>query len=61
MLLLGNVVDEFLNKYRLSHTGTTEQTDFTTFAIRLQQINHFDARVEHFLCRGQIFEFWGSR
>ena len=56
MLLLGNVVDQFLNQHRLAHAGAAEQTDFTTFTIRFEQVNHLDARVEHLLHRRQVLE-----
>ncbi len=37
-----NIVDQFLDQYCFSHTGTTKQSDLTTFCIRLNKVNYFN-------------------
>ena len=32
-------MNQFLDQYGLTYTGTTEQTDLTTFRIRCQKVN----------------------
>ena len=46
-MLLGDVVDQFLDQHGLAHTGTTEQAHFAALAIGSQQIDHLDAGLEH--------------
>ena len=41
---LGNVVDELHDKHRLTYACTTEQANFTTFHVRLQQVDNLNAR-----------------
>ena len=56
MLLLRNIVDEFLDKHGLAYTGTAEETYFTTFAIRLEKVNYLDAGSENFGTDSEVFE-----
>ena len=51
---LGNIVDKLLNKYRLTNTGTTKQTNLTPFEIRLNQVNNFDTRIQYLFLRRQL-------
>ena len=39
VMFLGNIIDQFLNKYGLSYTGTAKESDLATFGIRLQQVD----------------------
>ena len=58
-MFLGNIIDQFLNKYGLSYTGTAKESDLATFGIRLQQVDYFDTREEYLLHSCQIFKLWG--
>ena len=58
-MFLGDIIDKFLNQYSLSYTGTAEQTDFTTFGIRFEQVDHFDTCEEHLLHSSQILKLRG--
>ena len=49
IVLLGNVVDEFHDENGLTYSSTTEQTDFTPFGIRFQQVDDFDSGKQDFL------------
>ena len=59
IMFLGDIIDKLLDQYGFSHTGTTEQTDFTTFGIRLEQVDYFDTREEDLLHSCQILKFRG--
>ena len=54
---LGDVVDQFLNQYRLTDTSTTEKTNLTTTSIRSQQVDNLDTGFKNFGSRGLINEF----
>jgi hypothetical protein len=47
--LLCDVGDEFHDKYGLSDTGTTKESNFTTASIRSQQINDFNTSDKNFI------------
>ena len=51
---LGNVVDQFHNQNGFANTGTTEQTNFTTFGVRGEQVDHFDACFQDHRFRGLL-------
>ena len=55
-MALGDVVDKLHNQHRLTHTGTTEETDLTTLRIGLQKVNHLDACGEHLSRECQFIE-----
>ena len=59
IMFLGDIIDKFLNQYSLSYTGTAEQTDFTTFGIRFEQVDHFDTCEEYLLHSSQILKLRG--
>ena len=52
----GDVVDEFHDEHRLTHAGTSEESDFSAFGIGFEQVNHLDAGEEHLATRFQVFE-----
>ena len=56
-MFLGNVVDEFLDEYGLSHAGTAEQADLAAFQVGFQQVDDLDTRGQDLLGSGQVFEF----
>ena len=60
VMFLGDIIDKFLDQYGFSHTGAAEQTDFTTFGIRFEQVDHFDTREKHLLHSCQILKFRGG-
>ena len=45
-MLHRNVVDQLLDQYGFSHAGAAEQADLAAARIRLQQIDHLDARLQ---------------
>src|SRR5690554_2115913 len=53
----GDVVDQLLDQYGFADPGTTEESDFTTLGIRLDQVDDLDAGVQDFVGSGQVFEF----
>ncbi len=55
-VLHGDVVDQLLNDDRLAHARAAEQTDLAAAQIRLDQVDHLDAGLEHLELGGLIFE-----
>ncbi len=55
-VLLGDVVDQFLNEDGLADTGATEQSDLAALKKWLDEIDDFDTGLEHFGGGGLIFE-----
>jgi len=47
-VLGGDVGDKFLNQNRFANARAAEQTDFSAALKRLNQVNDFDSRLEHF-------------
>ena len=41
-MLRCDVVDQLLDQYGLTYTGSTEQTDLTTLLVRAEKINDLD-------------------
>ena len=41
-MFLGNIVNQFLNQYGFTYTGTTEQTNLTTFGIWAQKVDNLN-------------------
>ena len=56
VMLFGDIVDEFLDEHRLSHTGATEQAYLAALQVGLQQVDDLDARVEHLLGGSEVFK-----
>ena len=56
VVLLGDVVDQFLDEHGLAHAGAAEQTDLAALEVGLQQVDDLDAGEEDFLRGGQFFE-----
>ena len=50
-VLLGDVVDQFLNENCFADASAAEQSDLAAFEKRLDQINNFYAGLEHFGAR----------
>ena len=38
-----DITDQLLDQYGLTYTGTTEQTDLTTFCVRCQKVDDLDS------------------
>ena len=53
---LGDVVDELHDQNRLAHTGTTKQANLSPLGVRLNEVDHFDAREQHVGRRAQVLE-----
>jgi hypothetical protein len=49
-----DVVDELLNQNRFADAGAAEKADFSTLQKRLDQVNYFDAGLEHLQSGGLI-------
>ena len=54
---LGDVVNHLHDEHCFSYAGTTEQTDFTTFRIRLEQVDYLYTSVKDFGGDCQVGEF----
>src|SRR5690606_37753627 len=52
-----DVVDQLLDQYGFTHTGTTKQTNLTAFCIRLDQVNNLDTCIQYFRRGTQVFKF----
>ena len=56
-MLLGNIVDQLLDKHCLADTRTTEKADFSALKIRFEQVNDLDSGVQHLLGGTEMLEF----
>ena len=55
-MLCGDVLDQLLNKDCFTNTGTTEQTDLTTFGIWSKKVNNLDTCFQDFYSRFLMFK-----
>ena len=55
---LGNIVDQFHDKYGLADTGATEKTNFTSLSIWSQEIDHLNTSDQNFLLHRHFLELW---
>ena len=55
-MTLCDVVDELHDEHGLTHTSTAEETNLTTFQVRLEQVDHLDTRSKDFLLRRELLE-----
>ena len=55
-MLCGNVLDQLLDQDCLTNTGTTEQTDLTTFCIWCKKVDDLDSRLQDLYYRTLIFK-----
>merc|ERR1719320_996230 len=53
---LGHVVNQLHDEDSLADPGTTKQTNFSSFSIRSQQVDHLDASDEDLLFHAHLFE-----
>ena len=44
-MLHSYVMDKFLNKYCLSYTGSSEESDLTALGVWLKQVDYFVPRL----------------
>ena len=51
-----DIVDQLLDQYGLTNTGTTEQTDLTTFCIRRKQVDDLDTCLKYLYDRALVFK-----
>jgi len=49
-------MNQFLNQYGLTYTGTTEQTNLTTFCIWSKKVNNFNTCFQNLYYRTLIFK-----
>ena len=55
-MLCGNVLDQLLDQDCLTNTGTTEQTDLTTFCIWCKKVDNLNTCFQDFYSRFLMFE-----
>ena len=55
-MFLGNIIDQFLDENGLTYSGTAEQTDLSSFKVRLEQVYHLDSCKKNLLRRCQILK-----
>ena len=53
---LGDVINQFHDKYGLTNARTTKQTNLTALHIGFQQVDNLDARGQHFLMGRKFVE-----
>lgn len=58
-VVLGDVVDEFLDQDSFTDTGTSEETDFTTSGVRGQQVDDLNTSDQDFSSRTLFIEGGG--
>ena len=58
IVTVSNVVNKLHDKHCLTHTGTAEQTDFTTLAIRLEQVDDLNTSEQNLRRNGQVGKRW---
>ena len=56
VVLLGDIVDQLLDKHGLAHAGAAEQADLSSLEVRLEQVDDLDAGEEDFLRSGEVLE-----
>src|SRR5690606_28514814 len=57
-MLMRNIMDQLLHQNGFTYARAAEQTDFTAFGIRRDQVDDLDAGFEDFsLCR-ELFKLW---
>ena len=55
-ICLCDIVDQFLDQYGLSDTGTAEEADLAALGIGLDQIDDLDPCEQHFRAGAEVFE-----
>ena len=55
-MLCGDILDQLLDQYGLTYTGTTEQTDLTTLGIRSQKVDNLDTCLQDLNNRTLLFK-----
>ena len=55
-VLLGDVVDEFLNDHRLADARAAEEADLAALDVGAEQVDDLDAGLEHLLLGVEILE-----
>ncbi len=55
-VLDGDVTDQFHHVYGFAYTGTTEQTDFTAFGERANQVDNLDAGFQQIVAASLLGE-----
>ena len=55
-MLGSDILDQLLDKDCLTNTGTTEQTNLTTFGIWCKKVDNFDTCLQDLNCRFLFFK-----
>ena len=55
-MLGSDILDQLLDKDCLTNTGTTEQTNLTTFCIRSKKVDNFNTCLKDLYYRALILE-----
>ena len=56
VMFLCNIIDEFLDKDSLAHTGTSEKSDLSALEVRLEQVNDLNTSKKDLLRSRKILE-----
>ena len=56
VMFLCDIIDEFLDKDRLAHTGTSEKSDLSSLEIRLEQVDDLNTSKKDLLRSRKILE-----
>ena len=56
VMFLCNIIDEFLDKDSLAHTGTSEKSDLSSLEVWLEQVNDLDTSKKNLLGSRKILE-----
>ena len=59
VVLLGDVVDEFLDQHGLADARAAEEADLAALQVGLQQVDDLDAGEKDLLGGGELVEFRG--
>ena len=57
-MILGHALNHFLDKNRLTHTGTTEESDLSTQHIRGEQVDDLDTSFEKLSLGLELVKGW---
>ena len=57
-MLCCDISDQLLNQYCLTNSGTTEQTDLTTFCIWCKKVDDLDSCLKNLYNRTLLFKCW---
>ena len=56
-MTFGDIVYQLHDEHCLAHAGTAKQTDFAAFAVRLEQVDDFDAGIKNLSAYREVVKF----